>query len=298
MANSNNTSVSLMISGLAGWNRLTAPQKNKFGSEQYTLFIEKPVIADDRGTTDVSQMDPTTAQVVQMIEQNLIQQPTQQRPNASLAVNLSATSMSGQVQKPRYFDRKTNREVPVEHDIATGQPIQVVVGARLSDSSKYGVSVYMNGVIFDDVSQARWYSQNSLLSGFKPLDGAAQSVTPQDFAAANNTGTNPFGGQAASAAPAQPEAPAQPAAPAQPDANNNPFAGAESAAPATPEAPQAPAQGAAPANNNPFAGNEQAPQAGNPFATNGQNPAGAGSANNNPFGNATPNANNNPFAGQ
>ena len=283
MTNSQN--VSLLISGTAGWNHLVEPQDSKFGTKQYTLFIQNPSFADAQGNSDPATMDPATAAAIQKIEASgLVRPGNQQYPNPSVAVNLSAQRQDGTIQHPHYYDRKTQSEVPVEHNIGTGQPIQVAVNVNTASNSKYGLTLYLDGVIFDDVSKAQWYTQSPLLAGFKPLaddETSKPSVTPQAFANANAVSQNPFTnnqpvqpqGQAnpfANNQPAQPQAPVQGQAnpfannqPAQPQApiqgQANPFADNQ------PAQPQAPVQGQA----NPFADNQPAqPQApkGNPFA--------------------------------
>ena len=300
MTNSQN--VSLLISGTAGWNHLVEPQDSKFGTKQYTLFIQNPSFADAQGNSDPATMDPATAAAIQKIEASgLVKPGNQQYPNPSVAVNLSAQRQDGTIQHPHYYDRKTQSEVPVEHNIGTGQPIQVAVNVNTASNSKYGLTLYLDGVIFDDVSKAQWYTQSPLLAGFKPLaddETSKPAVTPQAFANANAVSQNPF----ANNQPVQPQSqnpfvnnqPAQSQAPAQsqnPFANNqpaqpqapvqgqtNPFADNQPAQPQTPAQgqtnpfadnqpaqPQAPTQGQA----NPFADNQSAqPQApkGNPFA--------------------------------
>ena len=272
MTNSQN--VSLLISGTAGWNHLVEPQDSKFGTKQYTLFIQNPSFADAQGNSDPATMDPATAAAIQKIEASgLVKPGNQQYPNPSVAVNLSAQRQDGTIQHPHYYDRKTQSEVPVEHNIGTGQPIQVAVNVNTASNSKYGLTLYLDGVIFDDVSKAQWYTQSPLLAGFKPLvddETSKPSVTPQAFANVNAVSQNPFANNqpAQSQAPAQSQnpfadnQPAQPQAPAQSQAN--PFANNQ------PAQPQAPAQSQA----NPFANNQpaqpQAPVQGqaNPFADN------------------------------
>ena len=230
MTNSQN--VSLLISGTAGWNHLVEPQDSKFGTKQYTLFIQNPSFADAQGNSDPATMDPATAATIQKIEASgLVKPGNQQYPNPSVAVNLSAQRQDGTIQHPHYYDRKTQSEVPVEHNIGTGQPIQVAVNVNTASNSKYGLTLYLDGVIFDDVSKAQWYTQSPLLAGFKPLvddETSKPSVTPQAFANVNAVSQNPF----ANNQPAQPQAPVQGQAnpfadnqPAQPQApKGNPFA--------------------------------------------------------------------------
>ena len=270
MTNSQN--VSLLISGTAGWNHLVEPQDSKFGTKQYTLFIQNPSFADAQGNSDPATMDPATAAAIQKIEASgLVKPGNQQYPNPSVAVNLSAQRQDGTIQHPHYYDRKTQSEVPVEHNIGTGQPIQVAVNVNTASNSKYGLTLYLDGVIFDDVSKAQWYTQSPLLAGFKPLaddETSKPAVTPQAFANANAVSQNPFANNqpAQSQAPAQsqnPFADNQPVQPQAPAQSQNPFADNQ------PVQPQAPAQ-----SQNPFANNQpaqpQAPVQGqaNPFANN------------------------------
>lgn len=178
--NSNNVdnkkkSLSFYITGTAGWNNMTEPVINDYRNYQYSLRIENPVFINPNN-------DPETEQMIQMIKNSKkIKQPTDQYPNPSIVLSLPAKKMDGTPQKPRYFDKASGMEVPVRKNIGTGQPVTVVAGAQLSDNSKYGFAIYLNGVIFDNVKTTKWYEQtagNPLLAGFTPLSAQETLDTP------------------------------------------------------------------------------------------------------------------------
>lgn len=174
-ANDKKKSLSFYITGTAGWNNMTEPVINDYRNYQYSLRIENPVFINPSN-------DPETEQMIQMIKNSKkMKQPTAQYPNPSIVLSLPAKKMDGTPQKPRYFDKATGMEVPVRKNIGTGQPVTVVAGAQLSDNSKYGFAIYLNGVIFDNVKTAKWYEQaagNPLLAGFTPLSAQETLNTP------------------------------------------------------------------------------------------------------------------------
>lgn len=178
--NSSNTndkqkSLSFYITGTAGWNNMTEPVINDYRNYQYSLRVENPVFINPSN-------DPETEQMIQMIKNSKkMKQPTDKYPNPSIVLSLPAKKMDGTPQKPRYFDKATGMEVPVRKNIGTGQPVTVVAGAQLSDNSKYGFAIYLNGVIFDNVKTTKWYEQtagNPLLAGFTPLSAQETLDTP------------------------------------------------------------------------------------------------------------------------
>lgn len=174
-ANDKKKSLSFYITGTAGWNNMTEPVINDYRNYQYSLRVESPVFINPSN-------DPETEQMIQMIKNSKkMKQPTDQYPNPSIVLSLPATKMDGTPQKPRYFDKATGMEVPVRKNIGTGQPVTVVAGAQLSDNSKYGFAIYLNGVIFDNVKTTKWYEQtagNPLLAGFTPLSAQEALDTP------------------------------------------------------------------------------------------------------------------------
>ena len=174
-ANDKNKSLSFYITGTAGWNNMTEPVINDYRNYQYSLRVENPVFINPSN-------DPETEQMIQMIKNSKkMKQPTDQYPNPSIVLSLPAKRMDGTPQKPRYFDKATGMEVPVKKNIGTGQPVTVVAGAQLSDNSKYGFAIYLNGVIFDNVKTTKWYEQtagNPLLAGFTPLSAQETLDTP------------------------------------------------------------------------------------------------------------------------
>lgn len=174
-ANDKKKSLSFYITGTAGWNNMTEPVINDYRNYQYSLRVESPVFINPSN-------DPETEQMIQMIKNSKkMKQPTDQYPNPSIVLSLPATKMDGTPQKPRYFDKATGMEVPVKKNIGTGQPVTVVAGAQLSDNSKYGFAIYLNGVIFDNVKTTKWYEQtagNPLLAGFTPLSAQETLDTP------------------------------------------------------------------------------------------------------------------------
>lgn len=174
-ANDKKKSLSFYITGTAGWNNMTEPVINDYRNYQYSLRIENPVFINPSN-------DPETEQMIQMIKNSKkMKQPTDQYPNPSIVLSLPAKKMDGTPQKPRYFDKATGMEVPVRKNIGTGQPVTVVAGAQLSDNSKYGFAIYLNGVIFDNVKTTKWYEQtagNPLLAGFTPLSAQETLDTP------------------------------------------------------------------------------------------------------------------------
>ena len=173
--NDNKKNFSFYISGIAGWNNMTDPVINDYKNYQYSLRIENPVFINPSN-------DPETEQMIQMIKNSpKIKQPNAQYPNQSIVLSLPANKMDGTPQKPRYFDKATGAEVLVKKNIGTGQPVTVVAGAQLSNNSKYGFAIYLNGVIFDNVETAKWYEQtagNPLLAGFTPLSAQETMNTP------------------------------------------------------------------------------------------------------------------------
>ena len=174
-ANDKKKSLSFYITGTAGWNNMTEPVINDYRNYQYSLRIENPVFINPSN-------DPETEQMIQMVKNSKkMKQPTDQYPNPSIVVSLPAKKMDGTPQKPRYFDKASGMEVPVRKNIGTGQPVTVVAGAQLSDNSKYGFAIYLNGVIFDNVKTTKWYEQtagNPLLAGFTPLSAQETLDTP------------------------------------------------------------------------------------------------------------------------
>lgn len=174
-ANDKKKSLSFYITGTAGWNNMTEPVINDYRNYQYSLRVESPVFINPSN-------DPETEQMIQMIKNSKkMKQPTDQYPNPSIVLSLPAKKMDGTPQKPRYFDKATGMEVPVKKNIGTGQPVTVVAGAQLSDNSKYGFAIYLNGVIFDNVKTTKWYEQtagNPLLAGFTPLSAQETLDTP------------------------------------------------------------------------------------------------------------------------
>ena len=174
-ANDKKKSLSFYITGTAGWNNMTEPVINDYRNYQYSLRIENPVFINPSN-------DPETEQMIQMVKNSKkMKQPTDQYPNPSIVVSLPAKKMDGTPQKPRYFDKASGMEVPVKKNIGTGQPVTVVAGAQLSDNSKYGFAIYLNGVIFDNVKTTKWYEQtagNPLLAGFTPLSAQETLDTP------------------------------------------------------------------------------------------------------------------------
>lgn len=174
-ANDKKKSLSFYITGTAGWNNMTEPVINDYRNYQYSLRVENPVFINPSN-------DPETEQMIQMIKNSKkLKQPTDQYPNPSIVLSLPAKQMDGTPQKPRYFDKATGMEVPVKKNIGTGQPVTVVAGAQLSDNSKYGFAIYLNGVIFDNVKTTKWYEQtagNPLLAGFTPLSAQETLDTP------------------------------------------------------------------------------------------------------------------------
>lgn len=174
-ANDKQKSLSFYITGTAGWNNMTEPVINDYRNYQYSLRVENPVFINPSN-------DPETEQMIQMIKNSKkMKQPTDKYPNPSIVLSLPAKKMDGTPQKPRYFDKATGMEVPVKKNIGTGQPVTVVAGAQLSDNSKYGFAIYLNGVIFDNVKTTKWYEQtagNPLLAGFTPLSAQETLDTP------------------------------------------------------------------------------------------------------------------------
>lgn len=174
-ANDKKKSLSFYITGTAGWNNMTEPVINDYRNYQYSLRVENPAFINPSN-------DPETEQMIQMIKNSKkMKQPTDQYPNPSIVLSLPAKKMDGTPQKPRYFDKATGMEVPVKKNIGTGQPVTVVAGAQLSDNSKYGFAIYLNGVIFDNVKTTKWYEQtagNPLLAGFTPLSAQETLDTP------------------------------------------------------------------------------------------------------------------------
>lgn len=174
-ANDKQKSLSFYIAGTAGWNNMTEPVINDYRNYQYSLRVENPVFINPSN-------DPETEQMIQMIKNSKkMKQPTDKYPNPSIVLSLPAKKMDGTPQKPRYFDKATGMEVPVKKNIGTGQPVTVVAGAQLSDNSKYGFAIYLNGVIFDNVKTTKWYEQtagNPLLAGFTPLSAQETLDTP------------------------------------------------------------------------------------------------------------------------
>ena len=148
-ANDKKKSLSFYVTGTAGWNNMTEPVINDYRNYQYSLRVENPVFINPSN-------DPETEQMIQMIKNSKkMKQPTDQYPNPSIVLSLPAKKMDGTPQKPRYFDKATGMEVPVKKNIGTGQPVTVVAGAQLSDNSKYGFAIYLNGVIFDNVKPTK-----------------------------------------------------------------------------------------------------------------------------------------------
>ena len=174
-ANDKKKSLSFYITGTAGWNNMTEPVINDYRNYQYSLRIENPVFINPSN-------DPETEQMIQMIKNSKkMKQPTDKYPNPSIVLSLPDKKMDGTPQKPRYFDKASGMEVPVRKNIGTGQPVTVVAGAQLSDNSKYGFAIYLNGVIFDNVKTTKWYEQtagNPLLAGFTPLSAQETLDTP------------------------------------------------------------------------------------------------------------------------
>lgn len=174
-ANDKKKSLSFYITGTAGWNNMTEPVINDYRNYQYSLRIENPVFINPSN-------DPETEQMIQMIKNSKkMKQPTDQYPNPSIVLSLPSKKLDGTPQKPRYFDKASGMEVPVKKNIGTGQPVTVVAGAQLSDNSKYGFAIYLNGVIFDNVKTTKWYEQtagNPLLAGFTPLSAQETLDTP------------------------------------------------------------------------------------------------------------------------
>lgn len=174
-ANDKKKSLSFYITGTAGWNNMTEPVINDYRNYQYSLRIENPVFINPNN-------DPETEQMIQMIKNSKkMKRPTDKYPNPSIVLSLPDKKMDGTPQKPRYFDKASGMEVPVKKNIGTGQPVTVVAGAQLSDNSKYGFAIYLNGVIFDNVKTTKWYEQtagNPLLAGFTPLSAQETLNTP------------------------------------------------------------------------------------------------------------------------
>ena len=174
-ANDKKKSLSFYITCTAGWNNMTEPVINDYRNYQYSLRIENPVFINPSN-------DPETEQMIQMIKNSKkMKQPTDKYPNPSIVLSLPDKKMDGTPQKPRYFDKASGMEVPVRKNIGTGQPVTVVAGAQLSDNSKYGFAIYLNGVIFDNVKTTKWYEQtagNPLLAGFTPLSAQETLDTP------------------------------------------------------------------------------------------------------------------------
>ena len=174
-AQQDNKSLSFYITGTAGWNNMTEPTINDFKNYQYSIRIENPVFVNPNN-------DPEVQNMIDRIKNSpKMKQPTQQYPNPSIVLSLPAKRMDGTAQKPRYYDKASGMEIPVKNNIAMGQPVTIVAGARDSNSSKYGFAVYLNGIIFDDANKAKWYTQasgNPLLAGFTPLSAQQTMNTP------------------------------------------------------------------------------------------------------------------------
>lgn len=281
----NNPSVSLGIKGQVTFSSLAKPETNQYGQSQYSLTLENPQFINPNN-------NPLTADMINFIQtqSGLVRPGNEQYPNPSIAVYLRSTRMDGTPQRPRYFDRKSNSEIPVQHNIARGVTVEAVVSARKSSrSQQHGVVLYLNGVIFDDANQPGiWYTQNPLIAGFTALPDSGTQVTnaPTNQPAANNAQVPPFNNNTT---PANPWQGAQSATPQTQAGAGMPQAG-------NPQTPQAPMGGNQTAGNasqngqtnltNPWegagqsTGNQQAPQS--PMGTNptaGQNPnAGNGNA--------------------
>lgn len=191
-----NKSLSFYITGTAGWNNMTEPTINDFKNYQYSIRVENPVFVNPNN-------DPEVQNMIDRIKNSpKMKQPTQQYPNPSIVLSLPAKRMDGTAQKPRYYDKASGMEIPVKNNIAMGQPITIVAGARDSNSSKYGFAVYLNGIIFDDANKVKWYTQasgNPLLAGFTPLSAQQTMNTPansetnvmfDNAPAANNAASN------------------------------------------------------------------------------------------------------------
>ena len=293
----NNPSVSLGIKGQVTFSSLAKPETNQYGQSQYSLTLENPQFINPNN-------DPMTADMINFIQtqSGLVRPGNEQYPNPSIAIYLRSTRMDGTPQRPRYFDRESNSEIPVEHNIARGVTVEAVVSARKSPrSQQHGVVLYLNGVIFDNAKQPGiWYTQNPLIAGFTALPSGGEQVTnaPTNQPAANNNNqVPPFN---SNTTPANPWQGTQTSTPQMQTGAGMPQASA--GMPQTPQAPQAPMGGNQTAGNapqngqtnltNPWegagqsTGTSQAPQA--PMGTNqtaGQNPnAGNGNA-------GTPNGN-------
>lgn len=196
----NNVSVNLGIKGQVSFSSLVKPEANQWGQEQYSITLENPEFENPTN-------DPTTANVINFIQtqSGLVRQGNEQYPNPSIALYLRATRQDGTPQKPRYFDRSKGQhgaEIPVENNIARGVTVTAAVGARMTNSSSHGVSLYLNGIIFDDTSKPGvWYAQNPLIAGFASLPNSNNTVAnaPANQPAANagagqpsfNRNTNP-----------------------------------------------------------------------------------------------------------
>ena len=177
--------VNIEVKGTVGVSRLLVPKvlNPQNNSAVYSVSIENPQFAPARGT------DPVTAQpVIQILQDKFVQPGNQQYPSPVFWANLPAKTAKGKENHVNYWDKATQAQVPVEHDIGRNQPITAIV--QVYDSTNpiavakhAGKVAHLTDIMFDDVKTVSWYipgsAAGSVFAGFKPLSND-QSFKPAD----------------------------------------------------------------------------------------------------------------------
>ena len=199
--------VNIEVKGNVGVSRLLVPKvlNPQNNSAVYSVSIENPQFAPARGT------DPVAAQpVIQILQDKFVQPGNQQYPSPVFWANLPAKTAKGKENHVNYWDKATQAQVPVEHDIGRNQPITAIV--QVYDSTNpiavakhAGKVAHLTDIMFDDVKTVSWYipgsAAGSVFAGFKPLSND-QSFKPADQGSAaapapSSTPTNPNPAEAA-----------------------------------------------------------------------------------------------------
>ena len=177
--------VNIEVKGNVGVSRLLVPKvlNPQNNSAVYSVSIENPQFAPARGT------DPVAAQpVIQILQDKFVQPGNQQYPSPVFWANLPAQTAKGKENHVNYWDKATQAQVPVEHDIGRNQPITAIV--QVYDSTNpiavakhAGKVAHLTDIMFDDVKTVSWYipgsAAGSVFAGFKPLSND-QSFKPAD----------------------------------------------------------------------------------------------------------------------
>lgn len=197
--------VNIQVTGTVGISRLLTPKvMQNGGTAIYSLSIENPQFAPAKGS------DPNlAAQTIQILQSKFVQPGNQQYPNPVFWANLPAQDQKGRQYHVNYWDKKSQAQIPVQHDIGRDQPITAIVQVYdsvnpLAQAKHGGKVAHLTDIIFDDASVVNWYvpgSAAAVFAGFKPLP-QGQGFKPAD---AGNTSdaAAPQGNPTSTQAPTQ-----------------------------------------------------------------------------------------------